>query len=113
MGKSVTCTWCEEFAALFNDVSYFQTFVANVDAWVGFLAEDPVPDSVLGPTATCIIVDQFKRLRDGDRYENQGWTMDKKMKIILASFGKILVPVGGSPLHLSSNTDVCSYEFGY
>jgi peroxidase len=42
--------------------------VDNIDLWVGGLAEDHLPDSSLGETFTAIIVDQFERLRNGDRY---------------------------------------------
>ena len=46
--------------------------VDEIDLWVGGLAEDHLPGSSLGATFTTIIVDQFQRLRDGDRfwYEN-------------------------------------------
>lgn len=46
--------------------------VDKVDLWVGLLAEDHVKGGSVGATARAIIVDQFSRLRDGDRlwYEN-------------------------------------------
>ncbi|WP_144987481.1 peroxidase family protein [Gimesia aquarii] len=46
--------------------------VDNIDLWVGGLAEDHLPGSSMGETFTTIIIDQFERLRDGDRfwYEN-------------------------------------------
>ncbi len=46
--------------------------VDNIDLWIGGLAEDHLPNSSLGITFTRILVDQFTRLRDGDRfwYEN-------------------------------------------
>ena len=42
--------------------------VDRVDLWVGGLAEKHLPGSSVGATFTRIIVDQFTRLRDGDRY---------------------------------------------
>ena len=47
--------------------------VEKVDLWVGGLAEDHVAGSSLGETFQSILVDQFERLRDGDRfwYQNQ------------------------------------------
>ncbi|MCA8998627.1 MAG: VCBS repeat-containing protein [Planctomycetaceae bacterium] len=42
--------------------------VDDVDLWVGGLAEDHVPGSQVGETFQTILVDQFERLRDGDRF---------------------------------------------
>ena len=42
--------------------------VNNIDLWIGGLAEDHLPNSSLGITFTRILVDQFSRLRDGDRF---------------------------------------------
>lgn len=46
--------------------------VDNIDLWVGGLAEDHLAGSSMGETFSAIIIDQFERLRDGDRfwYEN-------------------------------------------
>src|SRR5262249_48239466 len=47
--------------------------VNNIDAWVGGLAEDHVPGTSTGPLIHAALVNQFTRLRDGDRfwYQNQ------------------------------------------
>ena len=42
--------------------------VDNIDLWVGGLAEDHLAGSSMGETFTTIIIDQFERLRAGDRY---------------------------------------------
>jgi len=42
--------------------------VDNIDLWVGSLAEDHVPGGSVGATTRAILVDQFTRLRDGDRF---------------------------------------------
>lgn len=38
----------------------------DIDVWIGGLAEDHVPGSMVGPLFQAILVDQFTRLRDGD-----------------------------------------------
>jgi peroxidase len=42
--------------------------VNNIDLWVGALAEDHVAGGSVGPLIRKIVVDQFTRLRDGDRF---------------------------------------------
>ena len=62
------------FAQITPDVALQQSLqkaygsVNSIDLWVGGLAEKHLPGSSLGATFTRIIVDQFTRLRDGDRY---------------------------------------------
>ena len=41
--------------------------VRNIDLWVGGILEDVVEGSKLGPLFMCIITEQMKVLRDGDR----------------------------------------------
>jgi peroxidase len=42
--------------------------VDNIDLWVGGLAEDHVPGTSTGPLIRAALIDQFTRLRDGDRF---------------------------------------------
>ena len=42
--------------------------IDKLDLWAGGLAEDHVPGAMLGETFRAILADQFRRLRDGDRY---------------------------------------------
>lgn len=43
--------------------------VRNIDLWPGGILEDPIENSKLGPLFMCIIVNQMKSVRDGDRYQ--------------------------------------------
>ncbi|UCE64143.1 MAG: peroxiredoxin [Nitrospirota bacterium] len=42
--------------------------VDDMDGWVAFLAEDPMPGAVVGQTVLTVLKDQFERVRDGDRF---------------------------------------------
>ena len=42
--------------------------VDEIDLWTGGLAEDHVPGAMVGETFHRILADQFRRLRDGDRF---------------------------------------------
>ncbi len=42
--------------------------VDNMDLWAAALAEDFVPNAMVGETCHAILTDQFIRLRDGDRF---------------------------------------------
>ncbi|XP_057663245.1 peroxidase-like [Diorhabda carinulata] len=49
-------------------ISKVYSHVDDVDLLIGGLLEQPVKNSQLGPTFSCIIGDQFYRTRRGDRY---------------------------------------------
>jgi hypothetical protein len=53
--------------------------VNNIDPFEGGLAEDHAPGSDMGPLFTQILIDQFTRLRDGDRffYLNESFNQDE------------------------------------
>lgn len=42
--------------------------IGDMDLWVAGLAEDHLPGALIGETFHAILVDQFTRLRDGDRF---------------------------------------------
>jgi len=66
---------------------------ANIDLWVGGVLEDIVPGGRVGPTFRCILIEQFKRLRDGDRfwYEKPGvFTADQLAQIKAGSLASIV-----------------------
>jgi hypothetical protein len=54
--------------------------VNNIDPFIGMLAEDIIPGSDVGPTVRAILVDQFSRLRDGDRFyfQNEGFNAEEQ-----------------------------------
>ncbi|KAL3073258.1 hypothetical protein niasHS_000010 [Heterodera schachtii] len=69
----------------------------NIDLWLGGIVEKRLPDALIGPTFSCIIGDQFRRLRDGDRfwYENDGvFTQLQLAQIRKTSLAKVLCTNG-------------------
>jgi len=42
--------------------------IDNIDAWVGMLAEDHLPNSEVGPTLHAMLKLQFENIRDADRF---------------------------------------------
>ena len=56
--------------------------VNNIDAWVGELAEDHVPGSSVGPLVQRMIMEQFTRLRDGDRFWYQRTFSGNELKAL-------------------------------
>jgi hypothetical protein len=52
----------------------------NIDLWVGGLAEDHVPNAMVGETIRAVLIDQFTSLRDGDRfwYQNDLFFQDNR-----------------------------------
>ncbi|XP_070556084.1 peroxidasin-like [Ptychodera flava] len=40
----------------------------NIDLFIGAMAEDSLPGSILGPTFRCLLITQFRNTRAGDRF---------------------------------------------
>ncbi len=56
--------------------------VEHVDVWVGGLAEDHLPNAMVGELFHTILVDQFERLRDGDRFFYRNTFQHFQIKIL-------------------------------
>jgi len=67
--------------------------VDNIDVFVGGLAEDHVEGGMIGSLFSAILVDQFERIRDGDRfwYENRfsGEALEQIESVSLADIIKL------------------------
>ncbi|CAB3404759.1 unnamed protein product [Caenorhabditis bovis] len=71
--------------------------VDAIDMYVGSLLEDPVKDALVGPTIACIIGEQFKRTRNGDRlwYEKENvFTFEQLRQIKKITISRILCDAG-------------------
>lgn len=56
-------------AAIRDKLARLYTHPDNVDLWVGGILEEVASeDAKVGPTFRCLLVEQFRRLRDGDRH---------------------------------------------
>ncbi|XP_060917914.1 eosinophil peroxidase [Labrus mixtus] len=65
----------------------------NIDIWLGGVAEPFVAGGRVGPLFACLIAEQFKKIRQGDRlwYENPGvFTQRQKAALSRASLSKII-----------------------
>jgi peroxidase len=56
--------------------------VDKIDLWVGLLAEDHVKGSSVGQLTGAILVNQFTRLRDGDRFWYQNQLKGKELAMV-------------------------------
>uniref|UniRef100_A0A183D465 Peroxidase n=1 Tax=Gongylonema pulchrum TaxID=637853 RepID=A0A183D465_9BILA len=65
----------------------------NIDLFAGGIAEERLDGALVGPTFSCIIAEQFRRVRDGDRfwYEREGvFSESQKDAIEQTSLARII-----------------------
>ncbi|XP_037881152.1 peroxidasin isoform X2 [Glossina fuscipes] len=83
----------------------------NIDVWVGGVLEDQVKDGKVGPLFQCLLVEQFRRLRDGDRfyYENPTVFLPQQLEQIKqTSLARVLCDDGDQLEEVSENVFILS-----
>ncbi|CAH1153426.1 unnamed protein product [Phaedon cochleariae] len=103
----------KSFDDLKNDMDSYSLYnikaiykdVDDIDLYTGALSEIPLEGSILGPTITCLILDQFYRIKHGDRfwYENpqkpQSFTPEQLSEIKKTTLGNVICDTSDG-LHL-------------
>ncbi|KAK6627574.1 hypothetical protein RUM44_010052 [Polyplax serrata] len=87
----------------------------NIDVWVGGILEDQVDGAKVGPTFRCLLVEQFKRLREGDRfwYENPGvFKPDQLREIKQSSLARVLCDNGDNIEEVTKNVFILPKKQG-
>lgn len=78
----------------------------NIDIWVGGILEDPVEQGRVGPLFRCLLIEQFRRLRDGDRfyYENPSvFKPEQLIQIKQYTLSRVLCDNGDNITRVSKN----------
>ncbi|XP_055621397.1 peroxidasin isoform X2 [Toxorhynchites rutilus septentrionalis] len=86
----------------------------NIDLWVGGILEDQLPGAKVGPLFTCLLVEQFKKLRDGDRfwYENDQFKPEQLAQIKKVTLGRVLCDNGDNITRTTDNVFVLPAKQG-
>ncbi|CAH0746151.1 unnamed protein product [Diatraea saccharalis] len=89
--------------------------VHNIDVWVGGILETQVDGGKVGPLFKCLLLEQFQRLRDGDRFWYENPTMFKQEQLneikktnlarILCDNGDSIDTIGENVFLLPENQD--------
>ncbi|XP_020605845.1 thyroid peroxidase-like [Orbicella faveolata] len=86
--------------------------INDIDLWVGGLAEDHESGSELGPTFRAIIMKNFLRIRDGDRFWYERYLSQEEIdKVHSLTLGKIIrlnTEFKSAPDNVFFSTDYCS-----
>ncbi|XP_048453062.1 peroxidasin homolog [Rhincodon typus] len=89
----------------------------NIDLFPALLVEDLIPGTRLGPTLLCLLVTQFKRLRDGDRFWYESpwvFTPAQLTQIKQTSFARVLCDNGDNITRIQPDVfRVAEYPHGY
>lgn len=81
----------------------------NIDIFVGGILEDQVEGGRVGPLFRCLLVEQFRRLRDGDRfwYENPStFKPEQLIQIKQFSLGRVICDNGDNITHITKDVFV-------
>ncbi|XP_046565071.1 thyroid peroxidase-like [Haliotis rubra] len=97
LGKITSFTSDNDFG-LFqaNDLEEMYHSVDDIDLYSGGIAEAPVAGAAVGQTYICLIGEQFKKLRDGDRFWFEstdavtGFTSDQITQLEKATLSRII-----------------------
>lgn len=83
----------------------YENDIDDVDPWVGFLAEDNMPNALFGETVMTIMKKQFTALRDGDRfyYKNDPGLSAEEVETIEATRLVDIVLRNSQARHLQNN----------
>ena len=84
----------------------------NVDLWVGSVLERRVEGGRVGPTTQCLLLEQFRRTREGDRFwyeSGQAFTAAQLAQIRLGSLARLICDNADNiqrvPANVFLNTD--------
>lgn len=93
-------------AAVRDKLRHLYGHPGNVDLFVGGILEDPIEGARIGPLFRCLLIEQFRRLRDGDRlwYENAAVFRPEQLQQIRAStLGAVLCNNGDNITQITDN----------
>ncbi|XP_055533794.1 peroxidasin isoform X2 [Wyeomyia smithii] len=87
---------------------------SNIDLWVGGILEDQLPGAKVGPLFMCLLVEQFKKMRDGDRfwYENDQFKPEQLAQIRKTTLGRVLCDNGDNITRVTENVFILPNKQG-